>query len=72
MKTLYESLLDDFEEQDTNWNDNFKKLETKKFLDKNYRFYRGHYTISDKLNKDGKYVVDASIVVFIGVEPSQN
>jgi hypothetical protein len=64
MKTLYESLLDDFDELDKDVQQN-TKISVMKFLIDNYKLNNEpigsadkKIKISDKPNKDGKYVVD--------------
>ena len=64
MKTLYESLLDDFDELDKDVHQNAKKG-VMNFLIDNYKLNSKHINpdaekikISNKPNKDGKYVVD--------------
>ena len=56
MKTLYESLLDDFEELEKASNNNIKSSIID-FVENNYKGVQ-RITISDKINDDGKYVVD--------------
>ena len=57
MKTLYESLLDDFDTLDANA-DPRKTIE--EFLDHNFS---GVWTISDKPNKDGYYEVSSTFSI---------
>ena len=63
MKTLKEileaSILDKVENTLANGDQQIKN-EIIKFLEKNFKFKKGYYTISDNPNEDGKYVVDVS------------
>lgn len=70
MKSLYESLLDDLDTIEKKSNDAIVPG-IEEFIRKNYQLGSGtKYTISDKLNENGKYVVDMkgsfSWVKFIG------
>ena len=70
MKSLYESLLDDFDTLEKNSNAAIIPS-IEEFIKKNYRLDSSvKYTISDKLNENSKYVVDVrgrmSWVKFIG------
>ena len=67
MKTLYESLLDSEDEIFGDTTDAIKKRDIEQFLKKNYEF-TGKYDISDKPNKDGKFVVNA----YCGVRANAN
>ena len=59
-KYIKESLLDD---EDIVFNDDNIKPEIKKFIEDNYRCVQ--FTISNKPNKDGKFVVDGKTVQVI-------
>ena len=63
MKTLYESLLDDFDALDKNLNDSIEK-EVKKWILDNYQVTPSSLKILKRPNKDGKLIVNASHAIF--------